>query len=33
MKMESRHWDIDFIKEFIYINYYRDIGNMCEVQP
>ena len=25
--------DIDFLKEFIYINYCRDIGNKCVVLP
>ena len=27
------HWNIDFFKEFIYINYCRTIGNKCVVLP
>ena len=29
----TRFCDIDFLKEFIYINYCRDIGNKCVVLP
>ena len=27
------HWDIDLLKQFIYINYCRDIGNKSVVLP
>ena len=35
MYIQAMAWqhDIDFLKEFIYINYCRDIGNKCVVLP